>query len=193
MWCMRWQRLSVFETLTSGSWGPAVRRLAPSIALACLTVGSVLVLAPALLPAQAEELIEDGDVDDAGVVDEQGMAATNPRVKSLLAAYPREFVTICVAGCSGKPSIVQILPMPATARTGEMRTTAGSMGGSRNRRPANAAGFDAADPNAITCVAGCGGRAGQVLQRLPDLPAQRSATPRKEAEGGNEPLDIGGR
>jgi hypothetical protein len=191
MWCMGWQRLSVFETLASGSWGLAVRRLVPSIAFACLTVGSVLVFAPALLPAEAEELIEDGDVDDIGAVGEKGMPATNPRVKSLLAAHPREFVTICVAGCRGKPSIVQILPMPATARTGEMRTTAGSM--VRSRRPANAAGFDAADPNAITCVAGCGGRPGQVLQRLPDLPAQRPPAPRKEAEAGNEPLDIGGR
>ena len=190
MWCMRWQRLSVFETLTSGSWGLAVRRLAPSIALACVTVGSILVLAPALLPAEAEELIEDGDVDDAGPVGEQGMPATNPRVKSLLAAHPGDFVTICVAGCSGKPSIVQILPMPAKARTGEMRTTAGSMDGSR--KPANAAGFDAAGHNAITCVAGCGGRPGQVLQRLPDLPvAHRPPTPRNEAEAGNEPLDIG--
>jgi hypothetical protein len=187
---MRWQRLSVFETLTSGRWGLAVRRLAPSIALACLTAGSILVLAPAMLPAEAEELIEDGDVDDAGPVGEQGMPATNSRVKSLLAAHPRDFVTICVAGCRGKPSIVQILPMPATARTGEMRTTAGSMDGSHKRRPANAAGFDAADPNAITCVAGCGGRPGQVLQRLPDLPAQRPP-PHKEAEAGNEPLDIG--
>ena len=192
MWCMRWQRLSVFETLTSGSWGLAVRRLAPSIALACVTVGSILVLAPALLPAEAEELIEDGDVDDAGPVGEQGMPATNPRVKSLLAAHPGDFVTICVAGCSGKPSIVQILPMPAKARTGAMRTTAGSMDGSHQRHPANAAGFDAPGPNAITCVAGCGGRPGQVLQRLPDLPVQRPP-PRKGAEAATEPLDIGGR
>ena len=122
----------------------------------------------------------------------QGMPATNPRVKSILAAHPREFVTICVAGCSGKPSIVQILPMPATDRAGEMRTTAGSMDGSHQGRPANATGFGAADPNAITCVAGCGGRPGQVLQRLPDLPTQRPP-PRKEAEAGNEPLDIVGR
>ena len=191
MWCMRWQRLSVFESLTSGSWALAVRRLVPSIAFACLTAGSILVLAPALLPAEAEELIEDGNVDDIGAVGEQGMPATNPRVKSILAAHPREFVTICVAGCSGKPSIVQILPMPATARAGEMRTTAGSMNGPR-KHPVNAAGFDAADPNAITCVAGCGGRPGQVLQRFPDLSAQR-LPPRKGTEARGEPLDIGGR
>ena len=190
MWCMRWQRLSVFETLASGSWALAGRRLGPSIALACLTVCGALVLAPALLPAEAEELIEDGDVDDVGPVGDAGMPATNPRVKSILAAHPREFVTICVAGCSGKPSIVQILPMPATDRAGEMRTTAGSMNGPHKGRPANATGFGAADPNAITCVAGCGGRPGQVLQRLPDLPTQWPP-PRKEAEAGNEPLDIG--
>jgi hypothetical protein len=191
MWRMRWQRLSVFETLASGSWALAVRRLAPSIALACLTVGSALVLAPALLPAEAEELIEEGDVDDAGPVGDSGMPDTNPRVKSILAAHPGEFVTICVAGCRDKPSIVQILPMPATERAGEMRTTAGSMNGSRKGRPANATGFAATDPNAVTCVAGCGGRPGQVLQRMPDLPVQRPPSPRKEAEAGNEPLDIG--
>jgi hypothetical protein len=182
---MRWQRLSVFETLASGSWALALRRLVPSIALAGLAVGGVLVLAPVLLPAEAEELIEDGDVDDIGPVGEKGMPATNPRVKSILAAHPREFVTICVAGCRGKPSIVQMLPMPATARAGEMRTTAGSMG-DPGKRGGDAAGLLKADPNAITCVAGCGGRPGQVLQHLPELP-----TPRKEAEAGNEPLDIG--
>ena len=191
MWCMRWQRLSVIETLAPCSWALAVRRLVPSIALACLTVGGVLVLAPALLQAEAEELIEDGDVVDVGHVGEKGMPATNPRVKSILAAHPREFVTICVAGCIGKPSIVQILPMPATARAGEMRTTAGSMDGLHTRRRADAAGIAAADPNAVTCVAGCGGRPGQVLQRLPDLPARRQAPPPKDAEAGNEPLDIG--
>ena len=191
MWCMRWQRLSVFETLASGSWARAVRRLVPSLALACLAVGGALVLAPALLPAEAEELIEGGDVDDIGPVGEKGMPATNPRVKSILAAHPREFVTICVAGCRGKPSIVQILPMPATARAGEMRTTAASMGEPHKRGGADAAGFPVTDPNAITCVAGCGGRPGQVLQRLPDLPEPLQPTPRKEAEAGNEPLDIG--
>ena len=108
--------------------------------------------------AEAEELLEDGDVVDAGDVGEKGMPATNPRVRSLLAAHPREFVTICVAGCRGKPSIVQILPMPATARAGAMRTTAGSMGSPQKGRPDNAAGLAAADANAITCVAGCGGR-----------------------------------
>ncbi len=183
---MRWQRLSVFETFASGSWAPAVRRLRPSVALACLTVGCALVLAPALLPAEAEELVEDGDVVDVGHVGEKGMPATNPRVKSLLAAHPRDFVTICVAGCMGKPSIVQILPMPAAARAGEMRTTAGSMGGSPTRGQA-----DAADSDAVTCVAGCGGRPGQVVQRLPDLPSRRQATPRKAPDVGNEPLDIG--
>lgn len=188
MWCMRWQRLSVLQTLRSGSWALAARRLAPSIAIACLAIGAALVLAPALLPAEAEELLEDGDVIDSG---EGGMPANNPRVKSLLAAHPREFVTICVAGCMGKPSIVQILPMPPTARAGAMRTTAGSMGSPQKGRPANAAGLAATDLNVITCIAGCGGRPGQVLQRLPDLPAPRPPAPRKEAEATNEPLDIG--
>jgi hypothetical protein len=190
MWCMRWQRLSVFETLASGFPALAMRRLVPSVAFACLIAGSVLVLAPALLPAEAEELIEDGDVDDIGPVGEKGMPATNPRVKSILAAHPREFVTICVAGCSGKPSIVQVLPMPTTTRTGKMRTTAGSMDGPR-KGGADAAGFPPTDPNAITCVAGCGGRAGQVVQRLPDLPASGQPAPRKDADAGIEPLDIG--
>jgi hypothetical protein len=187
---MRWQRLSVFETLASGFPALAMRRLVPSVAFACLIAGSVLVLAPALLPAEAEELIEDGGVDDIGPVGKKGMPATNPRVKSILAAHPREFVTICVAGCSGKPSIVQVLPMPTTTRTGKMRTTAGSMDGPR-KGGADAAGFPPTDPNAITCVAGCGGRAGQVVQRLPDLPASGQPAPRKDADAGIEPLDIG--
>ena len=191
MWCMRWQRLSVFKSLTSASWALAVRRLVPSIAFACLTVGSNLVLAPALLPAEAEELIEDGNVDDIGAVGEKGMPATNPRVKSLLAAHPREFVTICVAGCSGKPSIVQILPMPATARTGEMRTTAGSMGEPGKRGGADAAGFP---PGRSEC---------HRLRRRLRCPSGQGAIPlagfadaapadaAQVVEAGNEPLDIG--
>ena len=128
MWCMRWQRQTVFDTFASGDWSRAFRRSVPSIALStCLLASVMLVLAPTPAPAEGE-LVEGGDVVDIGDGGGKGMPATNPRVKSLLAAHPGEFVTICVAGCAGKPSIVQMLPMPMQARRGEMRTTAGTHG-----------------------------------------------------------------
>jgi hypothetical protein len=195
---MRWQRQSVFDTFASGDWGRALRRILPSIAVStCLLASAMLVLAPTPAPAEGE-LVEGGDVVDLGDGGAKGMAATNPRVKSLLAAHPREFVAICVAGCAGKPSIVQMLPMPVPARTGEMRTTAGTMDGPLGRRPAYAVGLGAADANAVTCVAGCGGAPGQIIQNMPGLPPPPKAAPRKDANAntdanaaGNEPLDVG--
>jgi hypothetical protein len=131
-------------------------------------------------PAPAEdELVEGGkvtDVDDPG----SGMPASNPRVKSLIAGRSNDFVTLCVAGCVGKPAIVQVLPKPIQARTAAMRTTAGD--GARQLGPAAAAN------NSVTCVAGCGGRPGDVVQRLLDLPPPKVVAPR--SEDGNEPLDI---
>ena len=163
----------------------------PSIAVsACLLASALLVLAPTPAPAEGE-LVEAGNVVDIGDgASEKGMPATNPRVKSLLAAHPGEFVTICVAGCAGKPSIVQVLPKPMPTRTGEMRTTAGTMDGQKGRHPANPVGFGAADANAVTCIAGCGGRPG-VIQNMPGLPPPPKAEPQQGAAAGNEPLDVG--
>jgi hypothetical protein len=188
MWCMRWQRQSVFDTFASGDWSRAWRRIVPPIAVSTCLLSAILVLAPTPAPAEGE-LVEAGDVVDIGDGGEKGMPATNPRVKSLLAAHPGEFVTICVAGCAGKPSIVQMLPKPMPARTGEMRTTAGTMDGPAGRRPAYPVGFGAADANAVTCVAGCGGRPG-VIQNMPGLPPPKAA-PQKDVDAGNEPLDVG--
>ncbi len=161
MWCMRWQRQSDFDSFASGNWPRGWRRIMPSVAVSlCLLASAILVLAPTPAPAEGE-LIEAGDVVDIGDAGgASGMPATNPRVKSLLAAHPDEFVTICVAGCAGKPSIVQMLPKPIPSRRGEMRTTAGTMDGPNGARPVYPVGFGAADANAVTCVAGCGGHAG---------------------------------
>jgi hypothetical protein len=188
---MRWQRHSVFDPFASGRWAVVGRRLVPSLAVAlCLMAGAFLVFAPAPSPAEAEEMIE-GDVVGESSGSGKGMPASNPRVKGMLTAHPGEFVTICVAGCAGKPSIVQMLPMPVETRAGEMRTTAGSLDGPRRRGPAQPAGYSAASSDATTCVAGCGGPPGQVLQRMPGLPQPAKSVPRGEAEAGNEPLDIG--
>ena len=195
MWCMRWQRQTVFDTFASGDWSRAFRRIVPSIALStCLLASVMLVLAPTPAPAEGE-LVEGGDVVDIGDGGAKGMPATNPRVKSLLAAHPGEFVTICVAGCAGKPSIVQMLPKPMQARSGEMRTTAGTMDLPQGRRPAYPVGLAATDANAVTCVAGCVGAPGQIIQSMPGLPPSPKVAPQKGADAatavGNEPLDVG--
>src|SRR5688500_16845720 len=107
---MRWQRHSVSDPFASGHWSVAGRRLMPSLAVAlCLMASAFFVLASVSSPAQAEEMIED-DVADESSGSGKGMPASNPRVRGMLAAHPGEFVTICVAGCAGKPSIVQMLP-----------------------------------------------------------------------------------
>lgn len=136
---------------------------------------------PTPAPAEGDEIVEGGEVFSMGDAPERGMPATNPRVKSLLASHPSEFLTICVAGC-GQPSIVQALPMPREKRVGSMRTTAGGS----DLAPPQAA-YAAKDPNAVICVAGCGGRPGQVVQQMRGLPPVKARAP---AQDGNEPLDI---
>lgn len=186
---MRWQRHFVFDTFASGHWAAVGRHLVPSLVVAvCLMASAFLVLAPAPSLAEAEELIE-GDVVDEGAGGGKGMAASNPRVKSMIAAHPGEFVTICVAGCDGKPSIVQMLPKPFESRSSEMRTTAGNFGPS-GRGLAQPAGYGPASSDTTTCVAGCGGPPGQVLQRMPLLPPAAKRALRGDAEAGNEPLDV---
>jgi hypothetical protein len=44
--------------------------------------------------------------------------------------------------------------------------------------------------DATTCVAGCTGAPGQVLQRMPGLPPPAKPAPR-EPTFGSEPLDVG--
>ncbi len=177
---MRWQRLSISECIKSGNWRTAAFRLVPSIGvtMSLLVVAALLVLVPPADPAEADEIVAGGSATRAADTFE-GMPATNPRVKSLLAAHPGDFVTICVAGC-GKPTIVQMLPKPLESRVGAMRTTAA--GG-----PAQPA-YEKADRDAVLCVAGCGAH-NKVVQRLPGLPAAPKAVPKPKDPLRNEPLD----
>lgn len=164
----------------------------PSIAVAsCVMASAILVLAPTPAPAQDEEVVEGGEAVDVGDAGDRGMSASNPRVKTLLASHPKEFVTICVAGCAGKPAIVQALPRPVTGRTAEMLPTSATMDGSKSGKAVKSVGVGAADANAVTCVAGCNGPVGQVVQRMSDLPLPLKAAPKTKSDNGNEPLDVG--
>ena len=85
--------------------------------------------------------------DDAVVIDGQdaanldnyggGMRRSNPRVKPFIEAHPDQLVVLCVAGCSGKPRIVQLLARPISTRTAEYQPSAagptGNGKGARNR------------------------------------------------------------
>lgn len=144
-------------------------------------LAAALLFAPTPAPAD-DEVIEGGEISIDSELPEPGMPADNPRVKSILAAHPGELVTICVAGC-GKPAIVQALPKPIERRSAAMRTTAGG-DASAPRRPA----YDMIDRNAVMCVAGCGGRPGQVVQQMPGLPPPKADA--HSDEGANEPLDV---
>jgi hypothetical protein len=128
--------------------------------------------------ARADEvtLDEGGAIDDVSV--HTGMSASNPRVEPILAAHPGKFVVICVAGCPGKPSAVQVLPGPAAARVGGYVPTMGKMGSTRYGppRPAKLAAQTAEQDNNVICEAGCPGRAGQIVQRMTGLPPVEKAT-----------------
>lgn len=163
---MRWQSLSSIRSF---------------VLTASLAIGAAVPLLIADLQlARADDLVEGGDVTADSQMREPGMPSSNPRVKSLLSSHPGELVTICVAGCDGKPQIVQALPKPVEKRVGGMRTTAAGA-----RQPA----YDAIDKNSVLCVAGCGGKAAQVVQRLPELPPKPKLAPVPD-DRGNEPLDV---
>jgi hypothetical protein len=181
---MRWQRLSISECIKSGDWHAVLSRVMPSLGVTTSMLAVVaLLLAFTPVLAESDEIVAGGQAAIDGEVPERGMPATNPRVKSILAAHPGELVTICVAGC-GKPMIVQTLPKPIERRSASMRTTAGGDG-----VPARQPAYDAIDRDAVLCVAGCPGRSGQVVQQMPGLPPSKAA-PRDIEEGRNEPLDI---
>jgi hypothetical protein len=113
------------------------------------------------------------DVNSSG----RDMPASNPRVKSILAAHPDQYVVVCVAGCDGKPKAVQILPRRVMAREGAFVPATGKTGRQLYGPPrpgqsaAAAKAAAKAKANDIVCVAGCMGRPGQVLQHVSDLPA----------------------
>jgi hypothetical protein len=169
---MRWQRLADSDRSTT----KMVRLTPPLVIATCIAALGALLVASTPAPAEGE-LVEGGeiaDIDDPG----RGMPASNPRVKGLIAGHPSEFVTVCVAGCAGKPAVVQTLPKPMPARASAMRTTS-----SDGANKFGSARYD----DAVVCVAGGGGAPGQVVQRFPRLPPHVAA-PREEE--GNEPLDM---
>jgi hypothetical protein len=135
--------------------------------------------------ARAENKVE---LDQGGAVADtvdprDGMPSSNPRVRSILAAHPGQYVVICVAGCNGKPHAVQILPRPVTARAGGYLPSMAKMGKEAYGppRPAALARSSVVQANDVVCVAGCVGRPGQVVQRVSGLPppARRKASNKK--------------
>jgi hypothetical protein len=164
-----------------------------------LAVG-LLALAAASRPARAEELVEYGTAENVDGSDRRGMSASNPRVRSLLAAHSSQLAVICVAGCDGNPKIVQLLPRPVTTRTGEFVPTAGTMdSAAKGTAPRKSSLTQTNDSNAVVCMAGCVGRPGEVVQRVVDLPPGKVAPKVPPApklsepppiDKPNEPLDI---
>jgi hypothetical protein len=136
--------------------------------------GIALLRVPAV---QAEDAIvvngqDAPNLDDYG----GGMPRSNPRVQSLLAAHPDQFVVLCVAGCNGpKAKILQLLPRPVNARTAEFRPSAAGPEGKDKGK-----GAGANENDDVVCVAGCPGKRGQVLQRDLDLPAPVVPKPPEE-------------
>jgi len=140
-------------------------------------LGLIALLSLYVNPARAAgEVTVDagGTIEDVSV--HEGMPASNPRVRPILAAHPGQFVVICVAGCAGKPSAaVQILPGPVAARVGGYVPSMGKMGSVRYGppRPAKLGAQTAATAeldNDVICEAGCRGRSGQIVQRMSGLP-----------------------
>lgn len=187
------QRLCV-QCVRSGRALP----LRQSLLLAlCLTVAAGLLHAPPARAAGDPAIGGDGDildVENGGV----GMPGSNPRVEPILAAHPNQYVVICVAGCGGKPRAVQILPRPVEGRTGEFVPSAAGRGREAYGPPRPAQPVGRSESNDVVCIAGCIGRPGQVVQRLPDLPPPPKVMPKvhKDAksetpkEKWNEPLQV---
>ena len=113
---------------------------------------------PSLTPATAEEAfgeVPDGSMEVGGV-GQTGMPASNARVRPILAKHRNQFVVVCVAGCKGQASPVQVLPKPVRKRTGLLV-------------PAAFFGGTVAESNDVICLAGCDKKAGQVVQRMGGL------------------------
>ncbi len=113
---------------------------------------------PSLTPATAEEAFDevpDGSTEVGGV-GQTGMPASNARVRPILAKHRNQFVVVCVAGCKGQASPVQVLPKPVRKRTGLLV-------------PAAFFGGTVAESNDVICLAGCDKKAGQVVQRMGGL------------------------
>jgi hypothetical protein len=144
-----------------------------------LAAAAMFAVAPS---AHAKDVKVDAGGDALDLHTGRGMPANNPRVQSILAAHPNEFVTICVAGCDGKSKVVQILPRPVTGRTGEyVQSSAKDTYGPP--QPGKPARQMSDENNDVICLAGCMGKPGQILQRVKDLPPPVKA-PAKSASAG---------
>lgn len=153
-----------------------------------LAAAGCLAYAPLARGEDDVTLDQGGDVLDlhAG----GGMPSSNPRVEPILAAYPGQFVVICVAGCDGKPKAVQVLPRPVTARVGHFEPSKAKSDDDvyGPPLPKNLPVAPKQESNDVVCVAGCVGRPGQVVQRLTDLPPPKSRSKSKDKR--NEPLEA---
>jgi hypothetical protein len=157
-------------------------------------VGALSFLQALPVRAAGEVVVDEGGtVVDMGVIG-GGMSSSNPRVGPILAAHPGQYVVICVAGCNGKPRVVQLLPRPMTVRVGELVPSKAKTGPEvyGPSRPEARAGKAEAKTNDVVCVAGCTGRVGQVLQRMSGLPPEKTKAPQKtgDKERRIEPLDT---
>ena len=131
--------------------------------------------------------------EDATVVDGQdpvdtygsGMPSSNPRVKSILASHPDQFVVLCVAGCGDKTAkIVQMLPRPVKARAAEFQPSAA---GPEGKAKGAKGSFAADESDDVVCVAGCTGKPGQVVQRNFDLPPPIVTKPKDKTSAAAPP------
>jgi hypothetical protein len=170
----------------------------PSALFLQMTLWASLALAAAAIfaaapSAHAKDVTKDVKVDAGGDALDlhvgRGMPATNPRVQSILAAHPNEFVTICVAGCDGKSKVVQILPRPVAGRTGEyVQSSAKDTYGPP--QPGKPARQMSDQNNDVICLAGCMGKPGQVLQRVKDLPPPPKAPAKSASAGKSKPAPV---
>ena len=164
-------------------WAPArprpIGRMQAALAALCLATALLLLQSP-LVRAAEGPVVVDGVADNSISADAgAGMSNANPRVRSILAAHPNQFVVICVAGCDGKPRAVQVLPRPVERRVGQFVPSAAKMGKlvPGPQRQGASAGSMAATENDVVCIAGCNSKPGQVLQRISGLPAPPKAAP----------------
>jgi hypothetical protein len=151
------------------------------IALAALCLATALsLLQSPLVRAEEGPVVLDGAANTSISADSSsGMPTTNPRVRSILAAHPHQFVVICVAGCDGKPKAVQVLPRPVEGRVGQFVPTAAAPGKPAYgpQRPGASQGSMAATEDDVICLAGCNSKPGHVLQRISGLPPPPKAAP----------------
>ena len=157
----------------------AIGRMQAALAALCLAT-ALLLLQSQLVRAEEGPVVVDGVASTSISADSSaGMSTTNPRVRSILAAHPHQFVVICVAGCDGKPRAVQVLPRPVERRVGQFVPSAARPGKPAYgpQRPGASQGLMAATANDVVCIAGCNSKPGQVLQRISGLPPPPKVVP----------------